>query len=185
MQITSGLSLPITVGTLVTLVIRSFFRKEIIFHLRFISALAIMIFYQVANPAWWIKYEHNDYNPLQTREDAIVSQLLWHPFTLMLLPTLLFTWEYFDTVSSAVNHKIPSLVNWFLQAYIITLVTGVIVTWLLYNYFEASGVYYFLDFQFKESNVYADKEIKTENAEAVFGLLTTLTSVALMSGTIC
>ena len=100
-------------------------------------------------------------------------------YTVSLLPGLLFSWQYFDTVNLALNCNARKGFK-ILRVYITLLCLFQLATWLVYVYYMTMYWRYVYLLEFHKADLLYPKVIKNAWCTFVANLLSGLTQVGLI-----
>ena len=157
-------------------------RLKIVLYARFFIALVLMLCLYSLSIQFLFKSLKGHLWRLRDVPHMFNFLLDMYSFQLRILPTLLYTWQFFDLVISL--HREPIWLYYTRQAATILLILMVFVCFLLQCHYETMmAKYEYIEFRPQLINEYSEKSIVAEKWVSTFLILACLLSVFYILGT--
>ena len=177
--------LPISFGTFLILAYYSATKKQILASYKMLLLLLVMIYCNtmsaLSNPylVYYIEIPQN-----KSMHRWRVTEFMANAYILQPLTTWLFSWQYFDSVTSLLDAKMHQALAWLLKVFYVVGSLATIGSYCSTSILQADLLYYLNNLMFTEATQYTDMEINSKNASAYINMILSVSSVCLMLATV-
>ena len=140
-NIVAVIGMPMSFGSFCILLAHAIEHKTVRFHVRFLLSVLLMFYSQLVHIVYWWRYDVQQH-ATETYWELVMAEICYNNYYVTLIPVLLFTWQYFDTVSSIVPALTTRYIQIAFQIYMIVLTAAMLITVFIYDIFSASFIFY-------------------------------------------